>query len=497
MSSKFKDTAPAVYSWLKNIDIDKADEPAAGSLLLVLVENSGDVPSVRISKAGMKAQTAEFLNDCLKKSLWQGKSDSTIISTEANHFLCLPHTPSKNISQSSRQLGLDLAAALKALQTSHLSILSSDEYDQGELFIGLANGLYQSTGFKSQPENSEISIKRISFLGVSDTKEIIKALDLARGQIVCRHIGDAPPNWLTPITFAEVAEELGKDLGFNVKVLGDEEIESESMGALQAVAQGSNNKPRVICIEIDGESSDKTCALVGKGLTFDAGGISIKPSSGMEEMKYDMCGGAAVLGAAVYLSQHKPKNKVVALIGAVENMPGGKAARPGDVVTSRSGKTIEIINTDAEGRLVLIDVIDYAKTTYKPEVIIDVATLTGACLVALGSVGAAVMANDQGLANMLLETSLKTGEPLWQLPLWEEFDKELKSTVADYKNLVSANVKAGTITAGAFLCEFAKPTRWAHVDIAGTGWNCAAHGYAKAGGSGYGVALLAEACNQI
>jgi leucyl aminopeptidase len=266
------------------------------------------------------------------------------------------------------------------------------------------------------------------------------------------------------------------------------------MGSFLSVADGGNTEPRTIVIEIDGKDNSKSIALVGKGLTFDSGGISIKPSAGMEEMKYDMSGGAAVLGVARYFSKVKPPVKVVCIIGASENMPSGTATKPGDIVRAMNGKTIEVLNTDAEGRLVLADCLHYAISQYKPAMVIDIATLTGAVLMALGCVGAALMANDAATAQHILKAAEGMGEPLWQLPLWPELEKETKSEIADLKNIAKANVKGGSIMGGMFLKEFVGDAKWAHLDIAGTGWNCQATGYPPGGGSTFGLRTMVAAC---
>jgi leucyl aminopeptidase len=251
----------------------------------------------------------------------------------------------------------------------------------------------------------------------------------------------------------------------------------------------------MIVIEIAGANPNETVALIGKGLTFDSGGISLKPGLGMGEMKYDMSGGAAVLGAAYFLGSVRPKSKVVCIIGAVENMPGPTATRPGDVVVAMNGKTIDVQNTDAEGRLVLCDLLHYANVTYKPTLMVDIATLTGAVLHALGHAGAALMSNDQHTADHVLKTAREQGEPFWQLPLWPELEKEVKGECSDLANIAKPNVQAGTIIGGIFLAEFVGSTKWVHLDIAGTGWGCRATGFPAAGGSSFGLRTMVALCS--
>lgn len=497
MRSAFVDTMPSVYGWLNSLEVEISDNVNTGSLIVVPVKSVDSNISVMSKLSGVSINDADLLNEALKNSYWQGQSGHQILTVNNQNYMCVPFKTHSNKSQASREFGLAIASEIKSMKVSSLTIVNSMDYIQGQVFVGVVNGFYTSSGFKEKKEELTFGLSKVCFSGSANEAEINEARALAKSQLISRHLGDAPANWLNPVKFAEIAEELSKEFGYKVKILDKAQIIKEKMGSLMAVAIGSANEPRVICIEIDGQDNSKTAALVGKGLTFDSGGISLKPGAGMEEMKYDMCGGAAVFGAACYLSQIKPKNKVVVLIGAVENMPGSEATRPGDVVTSRSGKTIEVINTDAEGRLVLVDVLDYTLSEYKPDLVINVATLTGACLVALGHVGAAVLSKKDNVANLLLESSKESGEPAWRLPLWEELFKELKSDVADYKNLTSGSVKAGTITAGIFLSEFVGDANWAHLDIAGTGWSCAAAGYSKKGGSGYGVDLLATACQNL
>jgi leucyl aminopeptidase len=250
----------------------------------------------------------------------------------------------------------------------------------------------------------------------------------------------------------------------------------------------------MIVMEIAGKDTTKTRAIIGKGLTFDAGGISLKPSKAMEEMKYDMSGGAAIMGSVYLLSKIQPATNVAALIGCAENMPGAKASKPSDLIRARNGKTVEILNTDAEGRLVLADTINYAATEFKPEFMINAATLTGSVIHALGHNGAALMSNNQPLADRLLQVAKKEGEPTWQLPFWPEIGKEIKGTCGDLQNIAKPGVLAGSIIGGIFLREFVEDVPWAHLDIAGAAWQCKATGFPKQGGSAYAVRTMAGMC---
>jgi leucyl aminopeptidase len=292
---------------------------------------------------------------------------------------------------------------------------------------------------------------------------------IAAGVRYARELGNLPPNICTPAYIAEQAEKVAHEHpGVSCEVLEEEDMGKLGMGALLGVAQGSANEPKLIVLQWRGAGeNDKPYALVGKGITFDTGGISIKPSAGMEEMKFDMCGGASVLGAFVSAVELKLKLNLVCVVPAVENMPGGKAQRPSDVVTTMSGQTVEVLNTDAEGRLILCDALTYVQK-FKPQVIIDTATLTGACVVALGKHASGLMTRDDDLAAELLAAGETTLDRAWRLPLWDDYQSQLDTGYADIANI--GGKYAGAITAGCFLSRFTEGFRWAHLDIAGTAW---------------------------
>jgi leucyl aminopeptidase len=309
------------------------------------------------------------------------------------------------------------------------------------------------------------------------------------GQRLARNLQTLPGNVCTPDYLAAVARDLGRAYGFKVAVLGRAQMEKEGMGALLSVAQGSPQEPRFITIEYRGAGRDAPVCLVGKGVTFDSGGISLKPADKMDEMKYDMSGAAAVLGTFETLGQLKPRVNVVGLIPATENLPSGTATRPGDVVRSHLGKTIEIVNTDAEGRLILADALSWARR-YKPACVIDAATLTGAVVIGLGAHAVGLMGNDDRLLEEIRQAGDRAGERCWPLPLWDEYREQIRSDVADVKN--SGGRPAGSITAGWFLREFVDGFPWAHLDIAGTAYiDSERPGLAK-GPTGLGVRLFSE-----
>ncbi|MDF2772787.1 MAG: cytosol aminopeptidase, partial [Geminicoccaceae bacterium] len=292
---------------------------------------------------------------------------------------------------------------------------------------------------------------------------------IAAGYDVARRLAHMPPNLCTPEFLAKTATDIGRRHRFKVTVLGRREMERQKMGSFLCVAQGTPQDPKLVTMEYrKGRRGDAPVVLVGKGLCFDTGGISIKPADRMEFMKYDMCGAAGVLGAMEAIARLKLRVNVVGIFGATTNMPSGTAVKPGDVVISHLGKSIEIINTDAEGRLVLADLLSYARR-FKPAAVIDAATLTGACVIALGHTATGVLGSDQGLVDEVISAAKRAAEPGWQLPLWDEYKELIKSDVADMKN--TGGRAAGTITAAMFLREFAEEYPWVHLDIAGTAYS--------------------------
>ncbi len=343
-------------------------------------------------------------------------------------------------------------------------------------------------------ESPHVEVEALSLISQGNEEEVRRGLLIglaqARGENLARTLQCRPGNVATPTHLGEEAKRLGKELGLNVTVFGPKEIEEEGMGALLAVAQGSDEPPQFIILEHrGGEKDDAPLVLVGKGLTFDAGGISIKPASGMEDMKFDMSGGAAVIGAMQAVAELSLPINVTGIVPSSENLLNGKAVKPGDVIHTREGKTVEVINTDAEGRLILADALSYAQTL-QPAAIVDCATLTGACVIALGHHAAAVLGTDDGLVQELREAGDRSGERCWPLPLWDEYREQLNSTVADLKNVGGRS--AGTITAATFLKEFVGETKWAHLDIAGTAYGEGKVSYRRKGGYGSPTRTLLE-----
>lgn len=335
-------------------------------------------------------------------------------------------------------------------------------------------GLYNFDQFKTNKAEPRRPLRKLVFnvptrreLTIGE-KAIAHGLAVAKGVRVCRDVANMPPNVCNPAYLASQARRLADSFdNITTKVIGEQEMAELGMNSYLAVARGSENEAMMAIIEYKGNTDAKPIVLVGKGLTFDSGGISIKPAEGMDEMKYDMGGAASVLGTMHALAQLQLPINVIGVLAGCENMPGGNAYRPGDILTSMSGQTIEVLNTDAEGRLVLCDALTYVDR-YDPETVIDVATLTGACIIALGHHTTGLLANHNPLAHELLNASEQAGDRAWRLPLFDEYQEQLESPFADMANI--GGRPAGTITAAAFLSRFTKKYNWAHLDIAGTAW---------------------------
>ncbi len=359
---------------------------------------------------------------------------------------------------------------------------------------GALLGLYSFRKHITREENKHVEIKKLTIIGGSEVdiplleKGSSRGVILAEAASLARDMVNEPANYMTPIDMTGKAAEVAKDCNLELAVLDKKEMQKLEMGALLGVTQGSCQPPKFIILHYKGKNSDEIdLAMIGKGITFDSGGISIKPSGKMDEMKTDMAGGAAVIAAMAAIARLKAKINVTAIVPAVENLPGGSALKPGDILTAMNGKTIEIISTDAEGRLILADALGYANKL-KVKRIVDVATLTGACQVALGSVCTGVFGNNQELVDKIIAAGDETGEPMWQMPMYDEYKEQNKSDIADIKN--AAKGGAGAITAAQFLAEFAGGTPWVHLDIAGTSFGDKEHKYHVKGATGVPVRTL-------
>ncbi|NVK22933.1 MAG: leucyl aminopeptidase [Kangiellaceae bacterium] len=375
-----------------------------------------------------------------------------------------------------------------------LNVKGQDLYWKVRSAVEAANdSLYLFEELKSKKSETRRPLRKIT-LFIESRSELTQgeqaiehALAISSGQSLTKDLANLPGNICHPTYLAQRAEQLAQTYNnFNAHILDESELKAMGAGAFVSVSQGSDQPGKLICMEyMAGQQDEKPVVFVGKGVTFDTGGISIKPSASMDEMKFDMGGAASVFGVMKAVAEMKLPINVIGVVAAAENMPSGNASRPGDVVTSLSGQTIEILNTDAEGRLVLCDALTYIEK-YDPDIVIDVATLTGAIIIALGHEASGMMSNHNGLANEIESAAEATHDRVWRMPIWDEYHQALKSNVADFTNL--GGRAAGSITAACFLSKFTKKYRWAHLDIAGTAWNSGA----KKGATGRPVPLLSQ-----
>jgi leucyl aminopeptidase len=425
------------------------------------IHNPGDLRARRVLLIGAGKQE-DFSTDHVRRMA--GTAARTLRGKKARTFAFLRRS----------QLPLG-ASAQAATEGGLLALFDPDKYHTSD-----------------KPEHHLETMILITSEG--DTDELQRGIE--RGRIIAesanfaREIVNEPSNLMTPTELANRAQAVAKEVGLEIDVLNQARMKEMGMGALLGVAQGSEETPQLIVLKYHSATpSDETIAIVGKGVTFDTGGISIKPAEGMEKMKYDMAGGATTIAALRAIAQIKPAVNVIGLVPAVENMPGGRAQRPGDVVRAMTGKTIEVINTDAEGRLILADAVAYARQLGATK-IIDLATLTGAVSIALGDLYAAILGNNQDWINQVIAASKQAGEKLWQLPLDKDYREQIKSEIADIKNV--GGRKGGIITAAYFIREFVEDTPWAHLDIAGTAWNDSNKPYLSVGPTAVGLRTLVQ-----
>jgi leucyl aminopeptidase len=467
--------------------------------LLALALTRGPLPA---SLAALDKQTGGAIGRVLSSGDFTGKRDETAVlypSGPAARVLLIGLGKTEEVDRGA----IRRAAAIAAKRARSLGVPRAAFHLPGEasgtvspreagqaIAEGSAQGAWQFSEMK-KPEEKKAPLELMEVLsqdGAKLSQGHMTGQAIGAGQTFARSIQVLPGNVCTPTFVAERARELAQRYGFDITVLDKAAIIKEKMGALMSVAQGSAEEPRFIAIEYKG-SAGAPVVLVGKGVTFDTGGISIKPAQNMEDMKYDMSGAAAVLGTFEMLGRLKPNIHAVGLIPSTENMPSGTAVKPGDVVTSHLGKTIEIINTDAEGRLILADALSYARR-YEPAAVVDIATLTGAIVVALGHTASGVMGSDEKLVEELRAAGDRADERIWPLPLWDEYRDLMKSDIADVKN--SGGRPAGSISAGWFLREFVEEFPWAHLDIAGTAYTDREDAARVKGPTGVGVRLFSE-----
>lgn len=470
----------------------------------VLVLGVYDSPKVVYDKSLLNAATINHINTILKHGDMDGKVGSSQI---------LYNTPGLKIPKIlliglGKEKELDAKkyhSAVRAMfhmlkkmnvktVSSHLQTASVNEADitwNVEHFVSeVIDVSYEFNELKTINKKTK---KTFDFFVIVDKKNqknaesaLKKSFALGKGIEFTKTLGDLPPNVCTPTYLSKKALEIGKNFGIKVDVFDQKKIEKLKMGSFLSVAKGSRQPPKFIVLHYNkGKKAHKPIVLVGKGITFDAGGISIKPAGDMDEMKYDMCGAASVLGTFKTIGLLNLPMNVIGIIPACENLPDGIAVKPGDIVTSMSGKTIEVLNTDAEGRLILCDALTYAER-FNPEVVIDIATLTGACVIALGHHASGLYSNDESLAKDLESAGQISMDRAWRMPLWEDYQSQLDSNFADLANI--GGRAGGSITAACFLSRFAKKYKWAHLDIAGTAWKS---GKAK-GATGRPVGLLTQ-----
>ncbi|MCX7173461.1 MAG: leucyl aminopeptidase [Proteobacteria bacterium] len=452
----------------------------------------------------LNSASDNYISDLLRRGDMEGKSGTTLLlhnvpGTLSDRVLLIGLGKEKDFRE--KEFRDSIATTVRVLNetgafdaTLTLTELPVKKRDMSwrirQTALMAFEALYRFDRFKSKKDEVRRPLRKLTLSVESRTdlsaaeKALSQGMAIAAGMNLAKDLGNLPGNVCTPTYLAGQALELRKQNGLKVEVLERADMEKLGMGSLLSVTRGSHQPPKFIVLSHNGgKKGDKPVVLVGKGVTFDSGGISLKPGPEMDEMKYDMSGAASVLGTMKAISELALPSNVIGLIPTVENMPGGNASRPGDIVTSMSGQTIEILNTDAEGRLILCDALTYAER-FEPACVIDIATLTGACVIALGHVASGMFANDDGLARDLLNAGQNAYDRAWRLPLWDDYQEQLKSPFADMANI--GGRAAGTITAACFLSRFAKKYDWAHLDVAGTAWKSGE----KKGSTGRPVPLL-------
>jgi len=465
--------------------------PKAGALALILTEEAPLTGLAQQLDAAMEGGLARALEAAGFKGR-KGQS-VTLWAPVAGMTKLLVLGAGKADAAEWEKPGASAVAALSAEASAVVAADGADATAIAAIAMGAVLRHYRFDRYRTtekaedKPKLAKLTLATAEASAAKSAFAPMKAV--AEGVFLTRDLVSEPANVLTPAEFASRCLGLTK-LGLEVEVLGPKEMKKLGFGALLGVAQGSINEPRMVVMRWNGskKKGGKPVCFVGKGVTFDTGGISIKPAGGMEDMKWDMAGAGTVAGLMAALAGRKAKVDAVGLLGLVENMPGHNAQRPGDVVKSASGQTIEVINTDAEGRLVLADVFHYAIENYDPQFMVDLATLTGAIIIALGHEHAGLFSNDDELSARLEAAGRATGELCWRLPLGEAYDKQLKSDIADMKNV--GGRPGGSITAAQFLQRFVKGKRWAHLDIAGTAWSGKDQGTIPKGATAFGVRLL-------
>ena len=468
----------------------KSEKPSSGLLK--------DLDKLAAGQIATVIKSGEFKGECCETVLLRlspkGKS-------KASRLLLVGGGDKKDFNPS--DIAIAAGAATRSLRKSNARAIAFTTRGQGDAAEtaqhaaqGAVTSQFELDKYKTKDKN-EKSVRKF-VVHVEGAADADLKLGLRRGQAIgesmnlTRDLANEPPNILTPTEMAKRAQEMASEVGLKCEVLDEARMRKMGMGSLLSVSAGSEEPAKLIVLRYTPEKSTAAkgdlLALVGKGITFDTGGISIKPAEGMEAMKYDMSGGATVIGTMRAVALLKPSVPVLGVVAAVENMPDGKATRPSDVVTAMTGKTVEILNTDAEGRLILADAVAYAEQQGATR-IVDMATLTGAVIIALGNHNTGIMGNDQGFVDEIISLGKEAGENFWQLPVGKEYSKQIKSDIADIKN-IGPRGKAGTIMGAVFIQEFVDKAKWAHLDIAGTAWEDSVRPHQAKGPTGVALRTL-------
>ena len=434
-----------------------------------------------------------------EKIIKNNSTNKFLIRTEKGNFLLVKRkVESQDLTNKYLEdLGGTIFNSIKSISCNEAKIYENDDKISRQICLGILLGSYKFNNYKKIKSKEVIDLKKIVVVAeeIKNYPNLFQEIiNLAQGVFTARDLVWQPPNILYPSSFAEECKRL-KKIGIKVTTLNEQQLKKIGMDALLAVGRGSRKESKVVIMEwLGGNKNSNPMTFIGKGVCFDSGGLSLKPPKSMEDMKWDMGGAATVTGLLETVALSKLKHNVIGILGLVENMPDGDAQRPGDVVKSVSGQTIEVLNTDAEGRLVLADLLSWAEQKYKPRFMVNLATLTGAMIVALGNVRAGLFSNDEAISKAIFASGEITGEKVWAMPLDDDYDKLIKTEIADMKNIGGPG--AGSITAACFLKRHVEKTPWAHLDIAGVTWNNKSSPSIPYGGVGWGVRLLYHMINQ-
>ncbi|MFH0714014.1 MAG: leucyl aminopeptidase [Candidatus Micrarchaeota archaeon] len=472
---------------MKNIKVEFTDAAKNGVIGVIVLENQEEklAKQYNITFKG-KNNNCQVVNATSEKTLIFASAGKK----EAYNAEVLKKTVAKITAAATNYNAKELTIDASAVENSIAALIE-----------GVALSQYTFLKYKSQPDGEKTQISVLKIIANGNKKEMEQeaktTLAIVNAVNYTRDIANEPGNVATPNYLANIAKNVGKESNnVNVTVLDKKKLEELKCNALLGVAAGSVQPPVMVVMEYKPAKYNKTIALVGKGITFDSGGISLKPGKDMDQMKFDKSGACAVIGAIKAISELQLPINVVGVFAATENLPSGSALKPGDIITAYNGKTIEILNTDAEGRLILADALAYTVKNYKPDYVIDIATLTGACVTALGNTISGLISNNVQLSKMVFKAGEETGDRCWELPIYLEHEEKVKSEVADVRN-IGVPEGAGTITAAAFLKQFVDKTQWAHLDVAGTAWATTNRDYYGKGATGVGVRLFVKLCSNL